>query len=158
MVKEYLDLPISIHAPRKGSDSTSSQALTMQKHFNPRSPQGERRCDPGRFLFALQISIHAPRKGSDDCGCCSPPGRWYFNPRSPQGERHRGTGATPKYMISIHAPRKGSDTARYCLVWTSRISIHAPRKGSDSSSSTGFSLGCNFNPRSPQGERRHRQP
>ena len=81
---------ISIHAPRMGSDcaisplicpsrrfqstlpgwgatSSWSPASTRVRHFNPRSPDGERRC-------------------GSLCGI-SPVG--YFNPRSPDGERRR---------------------------------------------------------------------
>ena len=80
-------------------------------HFNPRSPDGERRCaEFGRGHFGA-ISIHAPRMGSDAVpnldmatlalfqstlpgwGATSMVGflsvrRWHFNPRSPDGERH----------------------------------------------------------------------
>ena len=58
--------PISIHAPRVGSDRLV-RALAGQagRHFNPRSPCGER---PWRM-------------------CACPPTRTNFNPRSPCGER-----------------------------------------------------------------------
>ena len=81
-------MPISIHAPREGSDYRSS-------HWGPRSSM---------------ISIHAPREGSDTGtssslyvsviflstlparGATHVPrvqitSRWYFYPRSPRGER-----------------------------------------------------------------------
>ena len=59
-------IQISIHAPRTGSD-VEEEAITnvILRHFNPRSPHGERRdslpCSTQRSL----ISIHAPRTGSD---------------------------------------------------------------------------------------------
>ena len=107
---------ISIHAPRVGSDMKSywSELLAgiefqstlpvwgatifsrhkaaSARHFNPRSPCGERR-PPA-----------APRPS---------PGT-HFNPRSPCGERRgqRLPGGGPG-GISIHAPRVGSDI----LVW-----------------------------------------
>ena len=57
-------------------------------------------------------------------------------------------------MISIHAPRAGSDIcAALAFSSTFSISIHAPRAGSDPFSKALFRLFCNFNPRSPCGER-----
>ena len=56
--------PISIHAPRKGSDL----------HHVP-------------AVRAIDISIHAPRKGSDCFGLESIQQPRNFYPRSPQGER-----------------------------------------------------------------------
>ena len=59
-------MPISIHAPRTGSDRKLLATLSARSHFNPRSPHGERRrqfCRGG------------------DAG--------HFNPRSPHGERQR---------------------------------------------------------------------
>ena len=59
---------ISIHAPRTGSDAPSASRLTASRHFNPRSPHGERRSSsPGGHQHA-RISIHAPRTGSDADG------------------------------------------------------------------------------------------
>ena len=125
---------ISIHAPRTGSDKMANVMTRISlfqstlpargatcspgagtsggKHFNPRSPHGERRSgkvkDYGAFQFqstlpargatlpvffqlcVTAISIHAPRTGSD----VTYPARFlslcHFNPRSPHGER-RGT-------------------------------------------------------------------
>ena len=55
---------ISIHAPRTGSDSTRQSRGKRTINFNPRSPHGER----------LDVA---------DAG----DGGGYFNPRSPHGER-----------------------------------------------------------------------
>jgi len=56
---------ISIHAPRAGSDLSISKKTSPVKHFNPRSPGGERPVyDSYTFLVY-----------------------GYFNPRSPGGER-----------------------------------------------------------------------
>ena len=81
------ELPISIHAPRKRSDSSIPPALVRTQYFYPRSPQGERPkattkgYRESEFLSTLPargatvvrfparcgdgISIHAPRKRSD---------------------------------------------------------------------------------------------
>ena len=86
---ECLDLPISIHAPRTGSDPCTKGGGADPAHFNPRSPHGERHgaCAvadtikrfqstlPARgatdfvdaLLMQCGISIHAPRTGSDGC-------------------------------------------------------------------------------------------
>ena len=57
---------ISIHAPRTGSDSHSLCTIRARRHFNPRSPHGERHDGRRRTSAAAKD----------------------FNPRSPHGERH----------------------------------------------------------------------
>ena len=125
--------PISIHAPRTGSDLLvklwSGAELIFQStlpargatyvlrsasakngNFNPRSPHGERHQHLRRYLILCYISIHAPRTGSDAQNV----GQNYiadnFNPRSPHGERRdRRADNSLACAISIHAPRTGSD-------------------------------------------------
>ena len=101
---------ISIHAPRTGSDHPSYYCPTRRRHFNPRSPHGERQ---------------TKRKGKKS--------KQHFNPRSPHGERHLAFVHLLLFLqISIHAPRTGSDAQATHTVAASRhISIHAPRTGSD---------------------------
>ena len=126
-------LVISIHAPRTGSDQSPRATVESARHFNPRSPHGERpvQCDcccfglrfqstlPARgatysFLAARRhssISIHAPRTGSDEYIHRRTFKRTAnFNPRSPHGERLQSIWHTAgSFHISIHAPRTGSD-------------------------------------------------
>ena len=105
------DIPISIHAPREGSDRLpkvfGSGGLC---NFYPRSPRGERRIIDAAavrsiaFLSTLPargatrltpislntvdgISIHAPREGSDLSIIQMAPSPHNFYPRSPRGER-----------------------------------------------------------------------
>ena len=59
------EMPISIHAPRTGSDSHSLCTIRARRHFNPRSPHGERHDGRRRTSAAAKD----------------------FNPRSPHGER-----------------------------------------------------------------------
>ena len=59
-------LPISIHAPRGGSDNCLKCSQINRLDFNPRSPWGERPPASAAALALLPISIHAPRGGSDD--------------------------------------------------------------------------------------------
>ena len=62
----FLCTIISIHAPRKGSDSARSPACQSHHYFYPHSPQrGATRQPRGRLLDG-PISIHTPRKGNDD--------------------------------------------------------------------------------------------
>ena len=162
IVSSRLARRISTHAPRTGSDEGCSSSAGTSRHFNPRSPHGERRftCNVGRI--ACDISIHAPRTGSD----------------GQQAYEYEKT-----IFISIHAPRTGSDERLAALSDMLEISIHAPRTGSDSKiftfriaqilfQSTLPARGAtrcpmiqamvvdHFNPRSPHGERRrsHQRP
>ena len=56
---------ISIHAPREGSDESVCRGKDHTRHFNPRSPRGERHYGRHRGKRVGYISIHAPREGSD---------------------------------------------------------------------------------------------
>ena len=147
---------ISIHAPRTGSDGGRIPTLYAPKHFNPRSPHGERQADADAAILQLHISIHAPRTGSDTCERRYPidhntfqstlPARGATRRTRPQSCRPRpfqstlpARGATDPAdvrafirAISIHAPRTGSDArVRDAHTRAVVISIHAPRTGSD---------------------------
>ena len=103
------------------------------KHFNPRSPHGERLQGIFSRRSSSTISIHAPRTGSD----CS-------------------TSSVPSSPIRFQStlPARG---ATFVAVFRERgdlISIHAPRTGSDQSATRRAGAGAYFNPRSPHGERR----
>ena len=174
--------PISIHAPRTGSDVIDALTAQRIEAFQSTLPARGATTDGDAQAPPRKISIHAPRTGSDPpCPCA-----WHdsrnFNPRSPHGERLKllcecyrfllfqstlpARGATIKdchmphlLPISIHAPRTGSDAAGYRIDARINISIHAPRTGSDHSPSTTDCESSDFNPRSPHGERRrHRVP
>ena len=169
---------ISIHAPRMGSDyaplicfnvcsifqSTlpgwgatfqTTVKIPLLHYFNPRSQDGER---PSmalvvrpRFLFQSTL----PGWGATSCAPTSRRARPAFQSTLP------GWGATvpvgpgmPLVDISIHAPRMGSDGGHDVVGPAFDISIHAPRMGSDTATLTCCSMaGCDFNPRSPDGER-----
>ena len=147
--------PISIHAPRRGSDRAQILYLYRASDFNPRSPQGERLTAIRPKEVICDISIHAPRMGSDQS----------MNAREGRPHKFQSTlpawGATfvPyrllwKHWISIHAPRMGSDNILMYMSAVNAISIHAPRMGSDVFKFHVSSIYTNFNPRSPHGERR----
>ena len=83
----------------------------FDKHFNPRSPHGERRPQT------------SPCKGG-----------WDFNPRSPHGERQvKARAVNQSKDISIHAPRTGSDQRgedrHYYIRHFNPRSPHGERRG-----------------------------
>ena len=145
---------ISIHAPRTGSDLLCRIELALVKHFNPRSPHGERH---------------------QSCHICN--GQQHFNPRSPHGERPRERVTPPNAKgISIHAPRTGSDPAnvarRRARNYFNPRSPHGERLNfydtvirdfqfQSTLPARGATVNCSisvlsekyFNPRSPHGER-----
>ncbi len=105
-------LPISIHAPRGGSDNLPERKPSPAGSISIHAPRGGSDHHQAVDSRATPvISIHAPRGGSD---------RWtavylpvepvHFNPRSPRGERHVSAKEYDNIkQISIHAPRGGSD-------------------------------------------------
>ena len=146
------------------------------RHFNPRSPHGERRRGGAVLCAVTSISIHAPRTGSDrkDADQWK---EWAISIHAPRtGSDQIRRNDTERAGISIHAPRTGSDTVGSYATPEEAISIHAPRTGSDARQlgslifkifqSTLPARGAtrrrrreahcraDFNPRSPHGERR----
>ena len=80
---------ISTHAPRTGSDGHYPGGVyRTSRHFNPRSPHGERQRKSTYMEQFINISTHAPRTGSDE-----------------MAKLLRQNG-----IISTHAPRTGSDS------------------------------------------------
>ena len=129
-VLAYL-FPISIHAPREGSDAARRARRSQGYYFNPRSPRGER---PLAFDHQTAVSVFQstlPARGATIAmvlqACLCP--------------------------ISIHAPREGSDKILMLFNKNTIISIHAPREGSDQFRSLFQPCSGDFNPRSPRGER-----
>ena len=129
---------ISIHAPRVGSDAFSICTLPpATRHFNPRSPCGERPVGASIEIAKLCISIHAPRVGSDPTWSARLPNLKNFNPRSPCGERR----LTPR---PSQQPRRFQSTLPVWGATSLHRSWTVPHR--------------NFNPRSPCGERHPLQP
>ena len=169
---------ISIHAPRVGSDQTSSLKRTLRREFQSTLPVwGATNCQEIR-AGGKNISIHAPRVGSDHytgngqktgrdfnprspCGerpvrekhdGCQPD----FNPRSPCGERPAAAGARAQRLRHFN-PRSPCGERHLTEEFENKptaISIHAPRVGSDEDGTPDDAGGTyDFNPRSPCGER-----
>ena len=151
---------ISIHAPRTGSDSAASNGHPPGCHFNPRSPHGERRVPPrvaaadsGEFQSTLPargatrftlvnppqlaISIHAPRTGSDLSFCDFSPAQARFQSTLPA----RGATFQRRNLPNL-LKFQSTLPARGATLWFCRVSAHT----------------CNFNPRSPHGERPAQHP
>ena len=106
------------------------------KHFNPRSPCGERpECReylPGFKQFQSTLPVWGATTTTFDFVVSN----GHFNPRSPCGERlHPGGVQVQVRRISIHAPRVGSDDS---FIFLPPYIYH-------------------FNPRSPCGERQERR-
>ena len=114
-IRQDRQRPISIHAPRVGSDITLLNIAMAQNDFNPRSPCGERRGGAGNKWDTLFISIHAPRVGSDQRDWVVDQFRDLFQSTLPVwGATPAPEYQHPQVCISIHAPRVGSDSAYPC--------------------------------------------
>jgi len=101
---------ISIHAPRAGSDQRAGLRQSDYRHFNPRSPRGERPSAARKKAAASIFQSTLPARGATQ----------------------QYDVALVQCDISIHAPRAGSDCTASPMFHLHSISIHAPRAGSDS--------------------------
>ena len=102
--------PISIHAPRMGSDSVVNNGGALAMTFQSTLPGWGATIFPDNMRYLGGISIHAPRMGSDFVKTDHQHAGRHFNPRAPDGERLRVQhGPVQRGPISIHAPRMGSD-------------------------------------------------
>ena len=124
-------IPISIHAPRTGSDiidTFKASRFTISIHA-PRTGSDltrQRVTPPNAFQSTL------PARGATGItGLLTPSSSTFQSTLPARGatsarrQRHRAV------LISIHAPRTGSDFTPCCEMCPTTISIHAPRTGSD---------------------------
>ena len=131
-VFDQMPVDISIHAPRGGSDIFWAMLVLSVRHFNPRSPWGERPCISDGYAGRRLISIHAPRGGSDRTSWIFTILSSHFNPRSPWGERRpRWTVSSVRQRFQSTLPVGGATVGDNILKPDADISIHAPRGGSD---------------------------
>ena len=63
MFIDYLQLIISIHAPREGATAKTRWGIPRFRNFNPRPPRGGDVSESGTGREQI-ISIHAPREGA----------------------------------------------------------------------------------------------
>ena len=148
---------ISIHAPRTGSDTSCPTSRQRHSAFQSTLPARGATMSMSITIYPPSISIHAPRTGSDDeRGGIA--GEVDFNPRSPHGERHTFRCWLLRLGIfQSTLPARGATRAAQHQQKCNLISIHAPRTGSDCSGKSAHLPCCDFNPRSPHGERRNRR-
>ena len=111
-----IEIIISIHAPREGSDMAFSFIRLRLDEFLSTLPARGATLSTVAKTGQKNISIHAPREGSD--------------------LGHKDLDAVV-LLISIHAPREGSDALAADKTIHTAISIHAPREGSDTRASRG---------------------
>ena len=134
-----------------------SLVLPAVLYFNPRSPCGERLIlgivAMEAFLFQSTLPVWGATIGSVLVFKFLP-----FQSTLPVwgATRLKNTDVFV-FIISIHAPRVGSDSSNVIVSCTKYISIHAPRVGSDAVHFRWYHQYLNFNPRSPCGERRHKE-
>ena len=124
--------PVSIHAPRAGSDAEAERINLRLWEVSIHAPRAG--SDPTAWWWWLRhhnVSIHAPRAGSDLSHNLTVTTQC-FNPRSPCGERHY-----IRFIMSIFyqfqstLPVRGATSHLLALASTFRVSIHAPRAGGD---------------------------
>ena len=128
----FLLPPISIHAPREGSDALVDMQDEVKKLFQSTLPARgatytQRGDDHGRYLFQSTL----PARGATT--------DWQY------GLTRDGFQST--------LPARGATSHDATTVHAAKISIHAPREGSDGSVNGAVVGRHHFNPRSPRGER-----
>ena len=131
---------ISIHAPRTGSDGDWIAAHPTKDLFQSTLPaRGATAVVAMSRSFPAPISIHAPRTGSDSHLYGDLLRFWHFNPRSPHGERHcrGGNKCVPRRDFNPRSPHGERLGLFHGLPLSADISIHAPRTGSDTASTAG---------------------
>ena len=150
---------ISIHAPRGGSDNAAKSRQNSVSNFNPRSPWGER--PHSKFQRLVLAPNFNPRSPWGERRTANGKARINrnFNPRSPWGERLcRLFRILRCRLFQSTLPVGGATHCQKALHPVRIISIHAPRGGSDCGLYRALWLHCNFNPRSPWGERQVSTP
>ena len=117
--------------PARGATRAHPLHVFGGRHFNPRSPHGERRDN----AWSSRVFTN-------------------FNPRSPHGERPQSNPrACPSWTFQPTLPARGATSNLSMSAFASSISTHAPRTGSDSNLLYRRGFLPYFNPRSPHGER-----
>ena len=125
----FLGLLFQSTLPVRGATHLLPWGLRPQRHFNPRSPYGERLVLLLPRLKNLRISIHAPRTGSDCHDRSTASRHLYFNPRSPYGERPSHIGpSTGQLGFQSTLPVRGATMCARNPIQSESISIHAPRR------------------------------
>ena len=143
---------ISIHAPHAGSDKSPHGPNVFNRHFNPRSPCGERQPGGQSNQRALRFQSTLPMRGATDAKR-GRRGAIRFQSTLPM----RGATCSVPWRdlsrsISIHAPHAGSDYHGHDCNSSHGFQSTLPMRGATFMSLIVACLGY-FNPRSPCGER-----
>src|SRR5699024_2600632 len=143
-------VPISIHAPREGSDGDSVSADVLGSLFLSTLPVRGATFALLRFWQTGRISIHAPREGSDHSSSARCLAIKLFLSTLPV--RGATPGPFPKrrnYIFLSTLPVRGATYVPGSNGKPATISIHAPREGSDRLLRQFQIPGYYFYPRSP---------
>ena len=151
MISPVTSLPISIHAPREGSDRPHPRHRPAGRFISihaPREGSDYIRFDCACFMY---ISIHAPREGSDQVAQEDTKAFSQFLSTLPvRGATAIGVerGQVEAFLstLPVRGATRGSTVP---LVLPAAISIHAPREGSDCPGRAWWCWLHNFYPRSP---------
>ena len=148
--------PITIHAPREGSD-VRGYAPCLTAEISIHAPrEGSDGCLALAQGMGPDISIHAPREGSDTYGTYILGARYNFYPRSPRGERQTGKGRVQvwsKFLSTLPA-RGATCYAPNVMIGRKLFLSTLPARGATHFSQVGEHGMIDFYPRSPRGERR----
>ena len=97
--------------PLRGATRAATKALRAYRHFNPRSPCGERRANNALTLIIAKFQSTLPVRGAT---------------------ANYGLDIAVYFKFQSTLPVRGSDCIRYLEnLERQKISIHAPRAGSD---------------------------
>ena len=141
--------------PGWGATRSSPAASRISKHFNPRSPDGERPGQVPQPAESRSISIHAPRMGSDVTWCRSVPDLLYISIHAPRmGSDVSPVNAAPRlFYFNPRSPDGERRVAADMVQAECQFQSTLPGWGATPMISTRVLPRTNFNPRSPDGER-----
>ena len=149
---------ISIHAPRAGSDASSTGG-SYSNNISIHAPRAG--SDPFlgcRNALHKSISIHAPRAGSDQSRLAGMALSHPFQSTLPvRGATLYHRTDMWKHPFQSTLPVRGATFVVGAGEFDAEISIHAPRAGSDDFLDPLPRYPSYFNPRSPCGERHQRK-
>ena len=140
--------------PARGATPARGSAECVARHFNPRSPHGERpaRARARRRTSSFQSTL--PARGATDARGRPASQHTHFNPRSPHGERHVAFRAA--FPVGYFNPRSPHGERHWCLSLTGQpfpFQSTLPARGATTSFILLMLRWMDFNPRSPHGER-----
>ena len=140
--------------PLRGATFSAGTPINLASLFQSTLPLRGATEAQKEFTRVVEISIHAPLAGSDVARGIHEVDSSDFNPRSPCGERLGVVGVFSSLSIfQSTLPLRGATPVFLFTASITMISIHAPLAGSDGFLCTKTCPICDFNPRSPCGER-----